>query len=194
MNFMLRLQKSWKKTEKRVCFKSFIQCPLGFPVGLLFERGGSMSEDLHSIVEVQVDLGKIDGSFKDVLKAIGTMQTSVSDLKQAFWTGINVLSGINAGIKNNGTIEKALLIPTSDSLNMIAYIPRGMYESSEEEIADGVLNTVRETPKADFDVSKITDVDFEYINSNTIKITDAEGNVIIIDSSKLEIIKVDSSK
>ena len=41
---------------------------------------------------------------------------------------------------------------------------------------------------------KITDADFEYINSNTIKITDSEGNVIIIDSSKLEIIKVDSSK
>ena len=41
---------------------------------------------------------------------------------------------------------------------------------------------------------KVTDADFEYINSNTIKITDSEGNVIIIDSSKLEIIKVDSSK
>ena len=41
---------------------------------------------------------------------------------------------------------------------------------------------------------KITDADFEYINGNTIKITDSEGNVIIIDSSKLEIIKVDPSK
>ena len=41
---------------------------------------------------------------------------------------------------------------------------------------------------------QVTDADFEYINSNTIKITDSNGNVIIIDSSKLEIIKVDSSK
>jgi len=41
---------------------------------------------------------------------------------------------------------------------------------------------------------KIENAYFEYINDNTIKITDSNGNVIIIDSSNLEIIKVDTSK
>ncbi len=65
-----------------------------------------MADDVRSIVEVKVDLSEINVSFKEFARTISTIHTLISNLNKTIWTGIDTLSGINAGVENNGTLVK----------------------------------------------------------------------------------------
>lgn len=65
------------------------------------------------------------------------------------------------------------------------YLPSGHAYSIVYEEKEDSYGAVEET---------LVDVDFEYVNENTIKITKKNGSVMYIDSSKLFYINVDTTK
>ena len=68
-----------------------------------------MADDVRSVIEVKVDLSETDISFKDLARAIGTMQTLISNLNKVIWSCVDALNGINASVQNNGTLVKTFV-------------------------------------------------------------------------------------
>ncbi len=73
-----------------------------------------MADDIHSVVEVRVDLSEIDGGFKELIRGIGTIHTLISNLNKTVWTGIHTLNGISASVENDGTAVKTSMSVLKD--------------------------------------------------------------------------------